>query len=1079
MSFFGLLNFAQENVPFDPLHEPNSFRSKNNPYYWKNKKPFTDYWQQDVHYRIKANVDETKHMIDGEEKLTYWNNSPDTLREVFFHLYQNAFVPGSHYENLFNNNEGLKARFGYHQMDTLGTEITSVKVDGKDVRKELDNTILKVTLPKPLLPGKSVEFDIAFKTYWGFGNMRRRMKMFPVKVRLERQGVAYEQTFYHFDGVHWYPRISVYDRKFNWTTDQHLDKEFYGDFGTFDVELTFAENYIVDATGNLVNRDEMLPAELRQKLDVKNFKDKPWGETANEIIPYDGQKRKTWKFHAENVHDFAFTADPTYRIGEVDTNGVVCRSLVQEPHASGWQNAAEYTAKVIGVYSNDFGKYAYHKMIVADASDGMEYPMLTLDGGRDPSYRRLLAHEVGHNWFFGMVGTNETYRAAMDEGFTQFLTAWSTTKIDGDTIASNQPKNKYRAHFKKPLKTMGRNIYDSYIASAHKKTYDLPLNTHSNDFHGEIRHGGGYSQVYYTPSAMLYNLEYVLGEDLFQKAMKNYFNEWSFCHPYFEDFRSSFIRYTKVDLNWFFDQWWTTNKVIDYAVKSVRKGDKQDEYIITFKRKGEMQMPIEFEVVSKDSTRYAYYIPNTWFTKDTKAEVLPKWYGWGEKLHPEYEARVVIPGGIENVIIDPTHRLADADMRDNSKKFPYTVTFDSKISNRPDWKHYEFEWGPNLWFNDYDGLKVGLHLNGDYLDYSGIFRLDAWYNTGVGQGGYNQTEFPLGQTSAYDKFNYRFDYSTPLDQVSRHLRFNLNARTLDGLDQYIVGFEKRFNDKNKVDIFFKSMYRATPVELNYLLYPDEWIAGQFNNSINTRYTHSYRYYRGLGEFTVGLRSSTIGGDYDYAYLELEAENMNRLGKFLINTRLYGRYGTGSAFPRESALFLAGGNPESMMDNAFVRSKGFVPDNWTGYDVSTNHFHYGGGLNLRGYAGYTAVHEDETDSLHFIYRGKSGAAVNVEIEFDELVRIRPKWTRKWLKLDTYLFGDAGTITYDDDSRAGALTDIRMDAGIGAAFTIKKLWTLDEWEPLTFRIDVPFVVSHTPFVDPDFVALRWVVGVERAF
>jgi hypothetical protein len=227
--------------------------------------------------------------------------------------------------------------------------------------------------------------------------------------------------------VHWYPRICVYDRKFGWDTDQHLGKEFYGDFGSFEVALTFASNYIVEATGYLENEQEVMPKSLREKLDIKNFANKPWEEKASVIIPYIEGDKKTWKYYAINVHDFAFTADPNYRIGEVmavvNGQSVRCIALAQEGHAGYWQNAAEYTKKIIETFSRDFSPYIWPKIIVADARDGMEYPMLTLDGGYDPSYRDLLIHEVGHMWYFGMVGNNETYRASLDEGFTQFLTA--------------------------------------------------------------------------------------------------------------------------------------------------------------------------------------------------------------------------------------------------------------------------------------------------------------------------------------------------------------------------------------------------------------------------------------------------------------------------------------------------------------------------------------------------------------------------------------------------------------------------------------------------------------------------------
>ncbi|MEZ4917421.1 MAG: hypothetical protein R2836_10615, partial [Chitinophagales bacterium] len=413
-----LLAYFVSLAQYNPIAPPNTFQSTENPYYWRNKKPYTDYWQQDVYYKIHATINEETDIIIGNEQLVYWNNSPDTLFEVYFHLYQNAFQPGSYYDNLYHNN-GQIAKYGKYESAGLGTTIDDIKIDGATVKTTLDNTILIVHLNEPILPQSSVKFDINFKTYYDNGSVRRRMKFF--------------ETFgqKQYNGCHWYPRIAVYDKKFGWTTDQHLGREFYGDFGTYDVTLNFASNYIVAATGKLQNENEVLPKELREKIDIKNFKNKPWNATPSVIIPYKKGERKEWHFYAENIHDFAFTASPHYRIGEAyyipeGTNDTITAySFAQESHASGWQNAAEYTAKVLQVYSEDIGMYGYHKMIVADARDGMEYPMLTLDGGSDPGYRGLLAHEVGHNWFYGMVNNNETYRAFMDEGFTQFLTAWA------------------------------------------------------------------------------------------------------------------------------------------------------------------------------------------------------------------------------------------------------------------------------------------------------------------------------------------------------------------------------------------------------------------------------------------------------------------------------------------------------------------------------------------------------------------------------------------------------------------------------------------------------------------------------
>ncbi len=171
----------------------------------------------------------------------------------------------------------------------------------------------------------------------------------------------------------------------------------------------------------------------------------------------------------------------------------------------------------------------------------MEYPMLTLCGGFDPDYRTLLIHEMTHNWFQGMVGTNETYRAYLDEGFTQFYTADTYQFIDGPLTIEPKPKSNYIERFTDPVRIVDDQIYISYYNNTVTKGEEVTLNTHGDDFNGGIRHGGGYGQSYTKTAAMLKNLEYVLGRALFDKAMQAYFKQWKFAHPYPEDFRNSII----------------------------------------------------------------------------------------------------------------------------------------------------------------------------------------------------------------------------------------------------------------------------------------------------------------------------------------------------------------------------------------------------------------------------------------------------------------------------------------------------------------------------------------------------------
>ncbi|TAL58121.1 MAG: M1 family peptidase [Bacteroidetes bacterium] len=1074
------------------------YRSSSNPHYWKNTPPFAGYWQQDVHYKIKANIDEKTNIISATEDLIYYNNSPDTLTFVYFHLYQNAFQPGSYFDKMTREN-GVTPKYGTYEAQKKNTEILKLTTNGAALKTETDNTLVRVWLTKSLLPNDSVSFSISFNSYFDTGTQRRRMKTFNVFGNK------------HFDGVHWYPRMAVYDRKFGWETDQHIEKEFYGDFGTYDVELTFSSNYIVEATGELINKNEAMPDELRKKLDLSNFKGKPMFSAPSIIIPYDSAQRKTWKYHAINVHDFAFTADPTYRIGEVTlrlaptlskgegvsppsglpeagnedrAEGVVkVIALAQEPVAARWQNAAEYTAKVIQTYSEDIGMYLYPKIVVADAKDGMEYPMLTLDGGWDPNYRDLIAHEVGHNWFFGMIGTNETYRAFMDEGFTQFLTCWAYEKIDGKIRLETETESKYVKEFTQPDYIRNSEAYTPYMLDAIKGE-ETNINRHSNDFGTALRHGGGYRNVYFKTAVMLYNLQYVLGDELFLKAIQHYFDQWKIAHPYPEDFRNSIIQYTHADLNWFFDQWLETSKTINYEIESVKAENLPGEYTITFEREGPMQMPIDFTVTDQKDSTHKFHIPNTWYVKKADATtVLPKWFGW-DKIQPSYEARVKIPEGIKKVVIDPSNRLADIDMRNNRFPAETNYFFDSKVVNYPDWTHYELYSRPDIWYNRFDGLKAGVHLNGNFVDHYDLFDANIWINSGLGQGSIDTS---IGKND-FNSMSFRLNYKTATDWFAKYSSINFSAKYLDGLNAYTAGFEKRDKEnENKIYGTFKSMIRQRTEDLHYLLNPNDWDAGKLNNSVLLGYEHAYTYKRGTGKINLDLRSSTVMSDYDFANIRLSVINKNRLGKFNFNTRTIAQYGTGSNIPKESALYLAGASPEELQDNKFVRSAAFFPSDWMGYGANTNSFQMGGGLNLRGYAGYLVPEETENGSVRFVYRGNSGAAINSELEFDQLfrfIRITDqngiiKWAKKTFKLNTYLFGDIGVINYNAATEDFKLADFRADAGLGAALTIKKWGDLQTVHPLTIRFDMPFFLNRIPATENEYVKFRWLVGISRAF
>lgn len=1068
-SFIAAPLFAQR---FDDHRPPNTYRNADNIHYWKNRPPYEGYWQQDVHYIIDARMDDEKDMVDGDLTLYYWNNSPDTLRNVFFHLYQEAYVQGSHLEARMKA-EGADLR-RYRDLPYAGTRIKSLTADGDSARTEQDNTVLKAWLSKPLPPGERATFRIAFETHWAMG-IPRRMKLFNA------------WGWKHYDGVHWYPRIAVYDRKFGWDTQQHLGNEFYGDYGTFDVTLDFPHHYIVDATGVLQNPEQCMPADLRARLDIAKFRGKPWNEKPSTVIEPVPGKRKSWRFHSENTHDFAFTADPTYRIGEAEWNGVKCVALAQEPHAGGWQNAAEYCAKTIRAHSESFGMYIYPKMIVADARDGMEYPMLTLDGGRDPYYRGLFVHEVGHNWFFGMVGNNETYRAMLDEGFTQFLTAWGLERIDGDTMVTDTPSTAYERRYTMPELARESEVYYGYQRDAVRDRMPA-INTHSDEFDEWQRRGyGGYGHVYSKTAVMLYNLQYVLGDSLFLSAMRRYFDQWHLCHPYVEDMRQSFIDHTKVDLNWFFDQWIETDKTIDYAVGRVKGRNRDSGQSILIHRKGSLQMPIDLHITAKDGRKYAYHIPNTWWVKRTDATVLPRWTGSGD-LRRDYSAHVDIPTGIADVVIDSTNRLADRYKVNDRLNLPLDVNFDHHIRNLPDRRAYEAFVRPDLWWNGYDGVKAGFHANGSYLRYKHRFHASAWVNTGLGQylppdnPARSVDSIPGNTDTGFDRISFNFRYTNGTEKVLRGSEVFVHARSLDGLRRMGAGFRWTMPDR-RTEAQVEALYfwRPDSADLTYLLLPDEWGVNALNASLNVSLRHRYDKRGTDGDLMLEARNSAPGSAYGYGWLRLTAINSSKQGPLELRTRVVAQFGSG-ATPRESALYLAGASPEEMMENKYMRSVGFVPYDWTGFGADVNHFQFGGGLGLRGYAGYLAPELDPDGNILYAYQGNTGAGASAELDLDGLVPFRPGKLARVLHLDAYLFGDVGAMGYRHRTADGTdlrLAEPRADAGAGVALTIKRWGPLTDVKPLTIRFDMPLLLSALPATEDSHFAFRYLVAIGRSF
>ena len=445
------------------------------------------------------------------------------------------------------------------------------------------------------------------------------------------------------------------------------------------------------------------------------------------------------------------------------------------------------------------------------------------------------------------------------------------------------------------------------------------------------------------------------------------------------------------------------------------------------------------------------------------------------------------PKGIDNIIIDPSNRLADAYMVNNSLNKNVSVEWEDFVWSYPDWKKYELSVRPKLWYNGYDGIKTGIRFTGDYMNYH--HKLDAtfWVNTGFNQIKEYLPEiginYIVGESvftevaktyNNYDRFSYQLKYHTALNKINQGLSVTTQSRKLDGLDLHSLGFKQLVNKGyDEVYLELKALNRTENEQSTYLLLPEEefWVSNKWNNTITVGLKHMYTYFKGEGKIDLSLRSSTLGSDYQYAQLSLEVINKSKINKFNIKTRFFGQYATGTSMAPESKLFAAGANPEQFMENAYTRSTGFISRDWVNYSSDPNHFQMGGGLNLRAYTGYL-MPEGDYENQVFTFSGTSGVAFSTELEFDQSLPIPNK-----LNITTYAFMDAGIINTNTIEQELALGSFRMDAGLGTSFNLFN--NIDNVNPLELRVDFPWFMNRSPYAEDYFNFKRFIIGINRCF
>jgi hypothetical protein len=579
-------------------------------------------WQQKAEYTMNVALDDKTHKLTGDQKIVYYNNSGDTLTKVYYHLYFNAFQPGSMMDvrslNIADPDKRIGARISKLQPNETGYQnVTNMKQDGKAIKTRVNGTILEVELAKPIMPRSRTTLELSFEA------------QVPIQIRRSgrnnAEGIAYSMT-------QWYPKLAEYDFQ-GWHAYQYVAREFHGIWGDFDVTIAIDSSFTVAGSGVLQDPDKIGHG---------------YGKAGSK--PTRKDKNLKWHFVAKNVIDFAWAADPDYTHEKIKVpDGPEVHFFYQknEKTVNTWKALQPIMGETFVFMNSYFGKYPYETYSVIQGGDGgMEYPMCTLilGEGKLEGLAGVAIHEVAHSWFQGVLASNESLYAWMDEGFADFAEDEVSAHI---TRTANDHAGSYQSYFK---------VLSTGLL-------EVP-NQHSDHF---VTDRGYKTGSYIAGAIFLQQLRYIIGEPNFAKGMKRYFNTWKFRHPEPNDFIRIMEKTSNMQLHWYMRYWINSNKTIDYQVKEVTDGGQKTEVVL--RRIGDMPMPIDLVITYKDGKKELLYIPLNEMMgakpaedPSIKSETLPDW-PW---VNPIYKATISKPmSEISTIEIDPGKRMADIDRSNN------------------------------------------------------------------------------------------------------------------------------------------------------------------------------------------------------------------------------------------------------------------------------------------------------------------------------------------------------------------------------------------------------------------------------
>ena len=851
----------------------------------------SDYFQQNVDYKIDVTLNDVNHSLSGFEKIVYTNNSPDTLKFIYFHLWPNAYKNN---KTAFARQklESKDTRFylakekdrGY--IDSLNFKVNNNKISWQLDEKNID--IAKLILNEPLLPGKSIEITTPFY----------------VKIPASFSRMGHEENNYQI--TQWYPKPAVYD-KYGWHAFPYYDiGEFYSEYGSFDVSITLPENYVVAATGNLQTESEK---KFLDSLANKCLKNKNSGISiyiGKQEEPPSSEKLKTIRYTEKNIHDFAWFANKKFN---------VCRSSVTLPHsfrkvttwaffeyknAGMWQKATTYINDAVKYYSLWNGDYPYNNCTAVcaplSAGGGMEYPEITVIGnvGNAISLDEVITHEVGHNWFYGVLGFNERRYPWMDEGINSFN--------EIRYMQQKYPKLKLsEAFIGAKINAFGLNQpyisqqYYTYDFVACRNT-DQACNLSSNEY-SDLNYGA----IVYAKTAQSFTYLFnYLGKERFDKAMSEFYKRWQFKHPYPEDLQAVMEEVSGENLDWFFKDVLGTKKKFDYKIKSVHFHKKDSTLSFKIKRKGRLKAPVLIALYKQDTMERR----KVFFTGKSKKITIPA-------------------SGVQQISINPDFTTTDVNLNNNTAKTkalfktfkPVSINFLGGFDN-PDYS--EIYWLPVMAWNTYNKFMTGLAIYsnpffGRKFEYR-LMPMYAWGNNqfaGTGRLAYNfffdsdkintvtayvsAKQFSLLDDANYQK--YRFGIYT-LFQKQNHRKavfHTLDINYTRASNSYYLLFAlntfRKTNEFFNINWEYKNERLYNPFDLKLYSTINEDFA-QINAEVNYQLTYRYP--------GTGLDIRAYFGSFLYNNSNLPMYNISVSGNdgfsdyqyddyFLGRTELYGMH----------------------------------------------------------------------------------------------------------------------------------------------------------------------------------------------